>query len=56
MILKTFLKVLFALIRDNTEKIWACRVLAKPKMIEAVGLGGDLSPPGGPEQCLGERV
>ena len=39
---------------DSTEKIWAHQFLAKPKTIEAGGLGGALSPPGGPGQCLGE--
>ena len=33
--------------RDSTEKIWAHQFLAKPKTIEAGGLGGALSPPGG---------
>ena len=31
---------------DNTEKIWAHQFLAKPKTIEAGGLGGALSPQG----------
>ena len=42
--------------RDNTEKIWAHRFLAKPKTIKAGGLGGAVSPPEGLGQCLGEGV
>ena len=41
---------------DNTEKIWAHRFLAKPKMIAGGGLGGAVSPPRGPGRCLGEGV
>ena len=41
---------------DNTEKIWAHRFLAKPKTIAAGGLGGAVSPPGDPGQCLGEGM
>ena len=35
---------------DNTEKIWAHRTIA------AGGLGGAVSPPGDPGQCLGEGM
>lgn len=41
---------------DNKEKISLHWVLAKPKTIEGVSLGGVLSPPGGPVRCLDERV
>ena len=41
---------------DNTENIWAYRFLAKPKTIEAGGLGGAVSPPWGPGPCFGEHV
>ena len=40
------------LTEGNAEKIWADRVLAKPKMIATGVLGG----PGGPEWCPGESV
>ena len=38
--------------RDNTEKVWAHRFLAKPKTIEAGGLGGALSPQGAQGNAL----
>ena len=38
---------------DNTEKIWVHRFLVKPKTITAGGLGGAVSPPGGPGWCHG---
>ena len=36
----------------NTEKMWIHRFLAKPKTIAAGGLGGAVSTPEGPRQCL----
>ena len=38
------------------QKSQSHRFLAKPKMIVAGGLGGGVSHPGGPRQCLGESA
>ena len=54
--LTSLVKICSQLSEDNAEKIWAHWFLAKPKTIEAGGSGGALSPPGGPGQCLSERM
>ena len=44
--MKLFVYKTFKCKRDNTEKIWAHRFLAKPKTMKAGGLWGVVNPQG----------